>query len=130
MDLVRQVLDEQVLDRREEYMGKVDGIVLEMRDDGPPRVAFLEIGAPALARRFSPLLGDWIAALARHLGVSDGEPLRVPPARVLEWDVDIKLDLDARDTSAMAWEHWVEDRIVRRIPGSGASSGKSTKGGK
>ena len=53
----------------------------------------------------------------------------MPPARVLEWDVDIKVDVDGRETNATAWDKWVGDRIVRRIPGSGAS-GKTEKGGK
>jgi hypothetical protein len=119
MDLVRQVLDSQVVDRRGEKIGKVDGIVLEMRADGPPRVAFLEIGSVALARRFSPLLGRWMQALAQHLGLGDGEPLRVSPAKVLEYDVDIKVDTSVRETSARDWERWVATHVVDRIPGSG-----------
>jgi|SRR5438105_7363092 len=119
MDLVRELLDNQVVDGRGTRMGKVDGIVLELREDGPPRVAFLEIGASALAHRFSPLLGRWMEALAQHLGVSDGQPLRVPPSRLTEAGVDLRLDLDCRETSAMAWEGWVSRKIVRRIPGSG-----------
>jgi hypothetical protein len=119
MDLVRQVLDKQVIDAREEYMGKVDGIVLEMRSDGPPRVAFLEIGSSALAHRFSPLFGRWMEALIQYLGIGDGEPLRVPPANVLEFLVEVKVDVDARETGAMGWEQWVAKRIVGRIPGSG-----------
>jgi hypothetical protein len=119
MDLIRQVLDSQVVDRREEKMGKVDGIVLEMREDGPPRVAFLEIGAAALAHRFSPLLGRWMEALAQHLGLGDGEPLRVPPAKVLAFDVDVKVDCDAHETSARAWERWAATHVVDKIPGSG-----------
>src|SRR4051794_36545240 len=119
MDLIREVLDKQVLDRREEKMGKVDGIVLELREDGPPRLAFLEIGPSALAHRFSPLLGEWMEALARHLGVSDGRPLRVAPRAIREVLVDVKVDVDARETAAMAWEQWVAERIVRALPGSG-----------
>jgi len=129
LDLVRQVLDKQVQDRRGENTGKVDAIVIELREDGPPRVAAFEIGATALARRFSPLLGEWMAALARHLGVSNGEPLRVSPAEVLEYGVNIKLDLDGEEAGAMAWEDWAADRIVRRIPGSGVGAQKKKKGG-
>src|SRR4051812_24361540 len=101
MDLVRQVLDKQVIDAREEHMGKVDGIVLEMRAEGPPRVAFLEIGSSALAHRFSPLLGRWMEALVQYLGIGDGEPLRVPPANVLEFLVEVKVAVDAREARAM-----------------------------
>jgi hypothetical protein len=38
MDLFRDILDKQIIDHRQEPMGKVDGLVLELTDEGPPRV--------------------------------------------------------------------------------------------
>ena len=37
MNLVSEVLDEQLCDSKGKPAGRVDGIVLELRDDKPPR---------------------------------------------------------------------------------------------
>ena len=39
MDLARDILDKQVVDRHETKMGKVDGLVAELREGAPPRIA-------------------------------------------------------------------------------------------
>ncbi|MBD1845553.1 hypothetical protein H6F89_19485 [Cyanobacteria bacterium FACHB-63] len=44
MNLVRDVLDNQIVDRNQTKMGKVDGIVFELRDGQPPRLLYLESG--------------------------------------------------------------------------------------
>jgi sporulation protein YlmC with PRC-barrel domain len=120
MDLVRDLLDKQVLDRHGRKMGKVDGIVLELRADGPPRVAFIEIGLVVLLRRLLGALGDVAGVIERRLGVRDGEPVLVPASKVTAAGIDVRLDLEASDTEALAWEQWLGKHVVRRIPGSGA----------
>jgi sporulation protein YlmC with PRC-barrel domain len=117
MDLARELLDEQVRDRGGEKMGKVDGIVLELREGAPPRVAAIEIGPVTLARRLHPVLGRWARAVEIGCGIGAGTPLRVPMAKVTEVDVDVKVDLKARETTAWAWERWLAERVVERIPG-------------
>jgi hypothetical protein len=37
---------------------------------------------------------------------------------VLKIGVDVKVDLEADRTTALAWEHWVRDHIIGRIPGA------------
>jgi hypothetical protein len=32
--------------------------------------------------------------------------------------VDVKVDLHATGTPAFAWEHWIRDHIIGRIPGA------------
>ena len=59
MDLVRDVLDELLRDRRGRKMGRVDGIVLELRDGEPPRVVALHSGLETLARREGRLTVRW-----------------------------------------------------------------------
>jgi sporulation protein YlmC with PRC-barrel domain len=120
MQLVRDVLDKQLLDRDGRKMGKVDGIVLELREDGPPRVAFIENGLPVLMHRLMGAAGDFVAVLERRLGIRDGQPVRIPMAKVTEVGIDVRLDLAASETGALAWEEWVGKRVIRRIPGSGA----------
>jgi hypothetical protein len=42
----------------------------------------------------------------------------VPWSKVLKIGVDVKVDLEAERTSALAWEHWVRRHILGRIPGA------------
>lgn len=56
MDIIRDVLDNQLVDRHQRKMGRVDGIVVELQEGQPPRLAYLEVGFPVLARRIHPHL--------------------------------------------------------------------------
>jgi sporulation protein YlmC with PRC-barrel domain len=118
MELGRDILDQQVIDRKCELMGKVDGIVLELPDGKPPRVTRLVIGGGTAARRIHPGFADWLLRWRRRWGPKDDEPLEVPWSKVLKIGIDVKVDLDAEHTSALAWEHWVRERIIGRIPGA------------
>jgi sporulation protein YlmC with PRC-barrel domain len=118
MELGLEVLDQQVIDRNGELMGKVDGIALEVREGKPPRVALLVIGGGTAARRVNPRFGAWLVRWRRRWGPKDDQPLGVPWSKVLKIGIDVKVDLDAERTSALAWEHWVRDHIIGRIPGA------------
>ena len=117
--LVRDVLDEHVLDRDGETLGKVDTIVLELRAGKPPRVAALEVGPPALARRLHPALGRAWAGLERLLGAGDGEPHRIPFPRITAIERDLRVDVRAASSPALAWERWLRRRLVDKLPGGG-----------
>ena len=54
--------------------------------------------------------------LARAIGLTDGEPLRIPWSKVTRHGVTIEVDLDAETTSAYAWEKWLRNGPLRRIP--------------
>ncbi len=120
MDLVRDLLDSQLVDRHGRNIGRVDGIVLELREGRAPLVEALEVGPIALARRLHPAAARAVAALARWTSV----PLKTTrlPLRLLrDIGVDIQLDLDARAHPVLlAVERWVSAAIVSRIPGGAA----------
>ncbi|MBP0588274.1 hypothetical protein J8I87_00760 [Paraburkholderia sp. LEh10] len=119
MDLVRDVLDKQVVDRRGAKMGRVDGIVAELRPGRPPVVMAIEIGSVAMARRIGERTGRWIARLAAKIGGPRyAEPYRIPWHRVRRIDVDIKVDIDVVDTPLDDWQCWLREHIVGRIPGA------------
>lgn len=118
--LVRDVLDSQMVDRRQRQSGKVDGIVAELRDDGRLVITAIENGLPEAVRRVSPRVGDWIAALGRRWGVRKGEVYRIPFAKIRHTGINVRIDLDAAETPLLAWEQWLRAHIVRRIPGAGA----------
>lgn len=110
IDLIRDVLDKQVVDRNERRMGKVDGIIFEVREGQPPRLKFIEVGWPTRVRRLRPAIADW---LARH-----GAPsVRFPWKAIRDIGVDIEVDVDAGQTPLLDFEKRLR-RILMRIPGA------------
>ena len=78
LDLTRDVLDMQLVDREETKIGRVDGLVLELRDDQPPRVDALEMGFVVLARRIHPRVESWVERLRRRFSVRKTARYRIP----------------------------------------------------
>jgi hypothetical protein len=120
LDLVRDVLDKQMLDRRLQRMGKVDGIVLELREGMPPRVIGLEVGMTALSRRLGRRPGRWMTRLAHRLSPQRPGACRVPWPKVQQIDLAVHVDLDAEQSPAYVLERWLRRHVVGRIPGAGA----------
>lgn len=116
MNLGLEVLDQQLVDRKELKIGKVDGVVLQLRDGAPPRVAAVLTGGHLLAHRLHPLIERWARWLTRRWGPPETGPIRIPWSRVMKIGVDVKVDVSA--DQVMQWEHWIRDHIVRRIPGA------------
>jgi sporulation protein YlmC with PRC-barrel domain len=118
MDIIRDVLDNQLVDRNQHPMGKVDGIIMELRDGEPPRLAYIEVGVTTLAKRINPRLAGWVAAIARTWGAKQSEPFRIPWSKVRDVGIDVEVDVEAQETKALAYEKWLSDRIITRIPGA------------
>ena len=117
MDLIRELLDKQIIDRNHRKIGKVDGVVVELRASKPPRIAAVELGVSTLARRLSPTPRRVLEFLTGHTP-RQNKPHRVDWNKVRDIGVDIKLDIDVRDTKIMAWQDWLRDHIIGRIPGA------------
>jgi sporulation protein YlmC with PRC-barrel domain len=115
VELGREILDQQLVDRSGINMGKVDGVVLELRDGQLPRVSAILTGGHLLARRLHPRL-ESLARLLTRYGPGQLEPMRIPWEKVSKIGVDVKVDVSADEGSP--WEHWVRDHILRRIPGA------------
>jgi len=118
MQLGQALLDQQVTDRNGEQMGKVDGVVVELRREHPPRIAALVIGGGTAAERVHQGWARWLLRWRRRWGPRQDEPLEIPWSKVRKIGVDVKVDLEAGRTSALAWEHWVREHIIGRIPGA------------
>ena len=101
-------------------MGKVDGLVLDFTREGRPRVSALEVGPTALARRIHPRLARSLGSLLKRLGVSDGEPERFSPGKIVHFGNEVELDVNAPPTKVYAVERWLRERFISKIPGSGA----------
>ena len=116
MKLVGEVLDQQIVDSKERKFGKVDGLVLEVSDDGETRVAFIEIGSPTLGRRIGKRAERWALALNRLLGVRREPRYRIPWNKVLDVGVDVRVEIDGKDEPPLDWERWMRDRILSKLP--------------
>jgi hypothetical protein len=118
LDLIRDVLDTQVTDREETKMGRVDGLVLELRDGQPPRVVSIEMGFVVLARRLHPRLGDWFLWLRRRVHVRKQACYSVPWSQVLDVNEHcVQIDVEAAETPAFDWERWLRDHVIAHLPG-------------
>ena len=124
MLLVHDLLDKALYDRCEIAMGRVDGIVLELRDGRPPRGVCVEAGGAVLARRLHPRLARLAARVrgwwADRQGRREPEPTRIAPDALtrdgIAWRAD---EIDGRDTTALSWELWLRERVIARVPGGG-----------
>jgi len=118
IDLVRDVLDKQMLDRNDCEMGRVDGLVIEVPEGGQPRLVRLESGATVPFARIGKWLVGPVRKIERMFGPKRLTPVRIPWSKVVKLGRDVHLDVDAEETTALAWEKWVEKAIIDRIPGA------------
>ena len=115
MELVRDILDGQIRGRDDIKLGKVDGIVLEMRDNQPPRVAFIELGSATFARRIGRRCERWAVMLSRRLRVRRPR-YRIAFDCITDYRHDVRVDVEAKHSPAFAWEHWIREHVIRRLP--------------
>ena len=117
MHLVAEVLDQQLCDSRGKPAGRVDGIVLELRDDKPPRVAYVEVSPITFLSRINRRLSRWYARHDRRFGKGRGVAFRIPWTRLTPSGTALQIDMDSEATPIVAVEEWLRRRIVERIPG-------------
>jgi len=115
--IVRDVLDKKLIDSENCEMGRVDGIILEFPQGKQPRLVSLEIGGEVLAERVGHWLIRPVRWLAKHFGPRRAGIIRIDWKHVSRMGRDIHLDMKADETEALAWEHWLADKFIRRIPG-------------
>lgn len=114
--LVSELLDYQLVDRDRLHLGKIDGIAIHVAQGKQPRVTHLESGALILARRLGPRWERFVAFATRHFGVRKTAVFRVPWSKVTRTGIDIHIDVDGVESDAFAWEHWLDDHVIGRLP--------------
>ncbi|MDQ6800018.1 MAG: hypothetical protein M3041_04190 [Acidobacteriota bacterium] len=118
IDIIRDILDKQLIDSQETKMGRADGVVLSIAG-GQPRIDHLELGFTVLARRVHPRLEKWLHALRERWSPRRTARQMVPWSLVQDLTPHaIQVDLKAIDTPAFDWERWLRKHIVSKIPGS------------
>ncbi len=118
MELVRDCLDKQAIDRAGNKMGRIDGIVLLLDEDQPPRVEAVEVSAITVARRLHCGLANRLLTGISWITGHEPEPYRIAWKKVSFQSNNVILDVD-RDTSpAVACENWLRRHFIERIPGA------------
>jgi hypothetical protein len=114
VELVRDVLDQQIVDGNGRPAGRVDGIVLDVRNDQPPRVVAIMVGPVVLGERLHATVGRWIEAVQHGFGAETR-------STAIPWS-DIQFLADRMtvqvtdDAPASALENRLR-RWMRRVPG-------------
>jgi hypothetical protein len=118
MNLVRDLLDRELVDRNGRAIGRVDGIVVELRADRPPRLVAVEAGVVSVARRISPRLARWVRRAAIDWSPVPLTSVRFSPDLFRDLGVDIQLDVAAdEDRRLLRLEKWLSRHVVARLPG-------------
>ena len=120
IELARDILDQELVDRNGTKMGRVDGLVIIVEDGEPPRIDRMELGWVVLARRLSPRLERLVERFRARWSVRKVARYGIPWASIAEITPNhIKVNIDAMNTPAFDWERWFRDYVISKIPGSG-----------
>jgi hypothetical protein len=115
MDLVRDCLDEHLIDRNKRPMGRVDGIILELEPGRQPRVAYIELGSITLADRLSARVSSFISRIVKS---KSSDRYRIPWNKLRIGLNEVTADVEAEKTPALEWELWLRKKLIGRIPGA------------
>lgn len=118
VNLVRDVLDKILRDRNGRECGRVDGVILRLRQGKPPVVSEIEIGIFTVLRRVNRRLGEWLGSIAPRVIPIPIESVTLPLDKFTHEGNSIELPIDAeKDRRLMRAEKWLRSNVVDRIPG-------------
>ena len=117
MHVVRDVLDKKLIDSDGCEVGRVDGILLELPDNAPPRIVSVEMGGEILAERVARWLMRPARWMSKRFSPRKERIVSIEWRHVERMGRDIHLDIRADETEALAWEHLLAERFIGRIPG-------------
>lgn len=116
LHLVADVLDEQLRDGNDDNAGRVDGIVLLLREGKPPLLTHVEVSPITLLERFNRRLGRWYARYDARLGPGRGAPYRIPWRSLRREGTTLRFGETVDSTPINAFEDWLRRTIVERLP--------------
>jgi sporulation protein YlmC with PRC-barrel domain len=120
IDAGLELLDRQLIDSEGRMAGNVDDLEFEWPDGGgPPDVTAILAGPGALARRIGGRLGSLVASIHGRLQDRSLEgPARIDFGVVQGIGSDVRLSVPRDHLATMAFERWVRDVIIAKIPGA------------
>jgi sporulation protein YlmC with PRC-barrel domain len=119
IDAGLELLDRQVIDKDGKLSGKVDDLELAFPDaGGPPYVSAILAGPGALSKRLGSFSGALMQELHHYVSPQHREgPARISFGVVKRIGTQIELEVAKRDLDVNAFEAWVRDKIISKIPG-------------
>ncbi len=114
MQVMRDLMDGELLSSDGRSLGRVDDLAAELDDHGTLRLVEILTGPEALAGRVSSRLRPPVRRLLR--GRFD---TRIPLADVEELGPTIRLRRPADDYRTGRSARWIAEHLLRWIPGSG-----------
>lgn len=118
MDLVRDVLDKEIGDRRGAPIGRIDGIVMQIDGDAQPRIVAIEVGSVAQVRRLGPRIGRWMERWAQRWGRMKPNPYRFDWSALKPHERTFRVDVLASEVETRAWERSLREHVIDHIPGA------------
>ena len=107
MRLMRDVLDNELVDRDGVKIGEADSIIVELQEGGPPRILAIEVGLEPKLRRIHPTLAKiwhrWIGSY------------RIPWSSVRDVGIRIDVDLEAERTPLLRVEKLLA-KFIAKLP--------------
>jgi hypothetical protein len=120
MHLIRDILDKQALDRNRRKIGRIDGVVMELQENRPPKIVYVEIGGVALAGRLGTSTKRWISTIwAKFGGEQYRLPHRIPWNKAIDVTNGVRFDVSSGETHIFDWQQWLRRNFIRWIPGAG-----------
>ena len=116
--LVRDVLDHLMIDKKDDPMGRIDGIVIVDEEGKQPKVLELQGGIVVLGERLGKRIGRWVRLAAMKWGLVRGKRTRVAWKDVRWIEIEVKVDVDGDQTPALEWEHWLGENVISKLPRS------------
>lgn len=112
-------LDRELLDRDGVPVGKVDDLEFDVTDGGEPLLTAVLCGPTALGPRLGGRLGTWWVAIARRLRPQDDPaPVRIAVDDIERVDREtVRLRTAGDDVGTWRLRHWVDRKVIERIPG-------------
>ncbi|SCL25472.1 hypothetical protein GA0070624_3114 [Micromonospora rhizosphaerae] len=124
VQLAKQLLDQQIVDRDGRLVGRVDDIAFAADADGYPYVDTLLTGQAALGQRVGGRLGRILVAITnRFVDEPPVLPVRIPFTLVERVDSAVRLRVRAADLPPPPVESWLRRHLIDRIPGAHRASG-------
>jgi hypothetical protein len=118
MELIRDCLDKQLVDKHGKPMGRVDGLVIDWNPGRQPQVTKIEVGAVIQWRRVHRRLGQLVDSLRRRIGIVSHDPYCIEWDRVVSSGIEMIANVEAEKSDARAWERWLRKKVIMKIPGA------------
>ncbi|WP_319461131.1 hypothetical protein [Micromonospora sp. RTP1Z1] len=124
VQLAKQLLDRQIVDRDGRLVGRVDDIAFAVDAEGFPYVDCLLTGQGALGQRMGGRIGRVLLGIAdRFVDDPPVRPVRIPVTLIDRVDSAVRLRVRAADLPPPPVEAWLRRHLIDRIPGAHRAGG-------